>query len=77
MKMRSPDKEAITRYVDHDNPIDCAGSYKLESLGISLFESVEVDDSTGIIGSSPHPTGQDLRKKAFRYPKALSKWSHF
>ena len=69
MKMRSLDKEAITRYVDHDNPIDCAGSYKLESLGISLFESVEVDDSTGIIALPLIQLARPKEKKAFRYPK--------
>ena len=42
--MRKLDEESILRYVDRDTPFNCAGSYKLESLGISLFESV--DDAT-------------------------------
>ena len=40
----------IKKYVDQDNPIDCAGSYKLEEHGISLMESVKTSDHTAIIG---------------------------
>ena len=68
MKMRRLDKDAITRYVDYDNPIDCAGSYKLESLGISLFESVSVDDSTGIIGLPLIQLAKILRQKGLSIP---------
>jgi len=42
--------DAIARYVHIDNPLDCAGSFKVESLGISLFESVKSDDPTALIG---------------------------
>jgi septum formation protein len=40
----------ITEYVAKDNPIDCAGSFKAESLGISLFEELESKDPTALIG---------------------------
>lgn len=40
----------ITRYVDIDNPIDCAGSYKIEKHGIQLTESICTDDFTAIQG---------------------------
>ena len=40
----------IRRYVDLDQPLACAGSYKLEGLGIALFERVRGDDYTGVIG---------------------------
>ena len=40
----------ITKYVDEDLPLDCAGSYKLETKGIKLFEKIEMDDHTSIIG---------------------------
>ena len=68
MKMRALDKDAITRYVDYDNPIDCAGSYKLESLGISLFESIDVDDWTGIIGLPLLHLSKHLREHGFSIP---------
>lgn len=38
------------RYVARDNPIDCAGSFKFESLGITLFQRVETEDPTAIQG---------------------------
>ncbi len=50
MVMRALSPEAIARYVDRDAPLDCAGSYRVESLGISLFERVAGDDFTAVIG---------------------------
>lgn len=40
----------IERYVAREKPLDCAGSFKCESLGISLFERIENDDPTALIG---------------------------
>lgn len=40
----------VTKYVESDMPLDCAGSYKLETKGIKLFEKIEMDDHTSIIG---------------------------
>lgn len=48
--MRPLNLKEITHYVDHDLPLDCAGSYKLETTGIKLFEKIEMDDHTSIIG---------------------------
>lgn len=48
--MRSLTNDEIIRYVEEDRPLDCAGSYKLESRGIRLFEKIEMDDHTSIIG---------------------------
>ena len=42
--------ETIVRYVEADNPIDCAGSFKIESRGSRLFSSIECDDPTAIQG---------------------------
>lgn len=41
---------AIRRYVEADEPLDCAGSFKIESRGIRLFSSVECDDPSAIQG---------------------------
>ena len=38
------------RYLDLDTPYDCAGSAKIEALGIALVESVESTDPTSLIG---------------------------
>jgi MAF protein len=40
----------IRAYVERDEPLDCAGSFRLESQGIALFERIEGDDYTAIIG---------------------------
>jgi len=40
----------IERYVDRDKPFDCAGGFRAESLGITLFESIESSDPTALIG---------------------------
>jgi septum formation protein len=40
----------IERYVALDEPFDCAGSFRAEGLGVALFEAIESDDPTGLIG---------------------------
>jgi septum formation protein len=50
LHMRPLKETEILRYIDEDLPLDCAGSYKLESKGIKLVEKIEMDDHTSIIG---------------------------
>lgn len=40
----------IERYVDAEKPFDCAGSFKVEGLGISLFEDISCHDPTALVG---------------------------
>jgi septum formation protein len=40
----------IRDYVGKENPVDCAGSFKIEGLGIALMEKMEGDDYTALIG---------------------------
>lgn len=40
----------ITRYLQAEQPYDCAGSFKAEGLGVSLFRSTEGTDATSLIG---------------------------
>ncbi len=40
----------ITAYLDREQPYDCAGSVRSEALGIALFERIESDDPTALIG---------------------------
>jgi len=42
--------EALEQYLLRDRPYDCAGSAKIEALGICLVESVRSDDPTALIG---------------------------
>lgn len=50
LTMRPLGREAIRRYVERDLPLDCAGAYKIEGLGISLFSAVAGEDDTAIVG---------------------------
>lgn len=50
VRMRPLPRRTIEAYVDREQPWDCAGSAKIERLGIALMESVSSDDPTGLIG---------------------------
>jgi septum formation protein len=50
LSMRALDDAAIDRYLDADEPFDCAGSYKFEARGVALFEQVATKDPTAIVG---------------------------
>lgn len=47
---RSLTDEQISRYLEIDQPFDCAGSFKAEGLGVSLFRSTEGSDANSLIG---------------------------
>ncbi|MGN6312810.1 MAG: Maf family protein [Rhodanobacteraceae bacterium] len=47
---RALSTEEVTRYVERERPLDCAGGFKAEALGISLFERIESHDPTALIG---------------------------
>ncbi|MGO2453344.1 Maf family protein [Pseudomonas taetrolens] len=48
--MRTLDTEQIERYLRAEKPYDCAGSFKAEGLGVSLFQRTEGDDATSLVG---------------------------
>lgn len=48
--MRDLSSERISRYLHAEQPYDCAGSFKAEGLGVSLFRSTEGPDATSLIG---------------------------
>lgn len=50
VQFRQLGDEQIERYLRHDQPYQCAGSFKSEGLGITLFERMEGDDPTALIG---------------------------
>lgn len=58
----------IERYVSAENPCDCAGSFKVEGLGISLFESVQSQDPTALVGLPLIATARLLREAGFAVP---------
>lgn len=47
---RHLDEEEIARYVAREQPLDSAGSFRMEGLGIALFDRLEGDDPNTLIG---------------------------
>jgi len=58
----------VRRYVDAEQPYDCAGSFKAEGLGIALFESITSRDPTALIGLPRIATARMLRQAGFAIP---------
>ena len=50
VRFRKLDVAEIARYVAREMPLDCAGSFKVEGLGIGLFDAVNNEDPTALIG---------------------------
>ncbi len=50
VQFRPLDAAEIARYVAREQPLDCAGSFKVEGLGISLFERVDSSDPSALVG---------------------------
>ena len=50
VRFRQFDRRLADSYLRHDEPYDCAGSFKIEGAGFVLFESVKTDDPTALIG---------------------------
>ncbi|PWU29011.1 MULTISPECIES: nucleoside triphosphate pyrophosphatase [unclassified Pseudomonas] len=47
---RELDEARIRRYLEAERPFDCAGSFKAEGLGVSLFRATEGEDGTSLVG---------------------------
>ena len=68
LTMRRLTGEEITRYVRAEMPLDCAGSYKIEGLGVTLFEQIETRDHTAIVGLPLAQLSDTLRDLGFALP---------
>jgi septum formation protein len=65
---RTLSSDEIARYVAHENPIDCAGSFKAEAAGIALFERIRSEDPTALIGLPLIALAKLLRAAGFTLP---------
>jgi len=65
---RSLSGQEIERYVERERPFDCAGGFRAEGLGISLFESIESRDPTALIGLPLIWVACALRRAGFQLP---------
>jgi septum formation protein len=68
VRFRRLDRESIERYVDAERPFDCAGSFKCEGYGITLFEAIESSDPTALIGLPLIALCGLLRKAGYALP---------
>lgn len=50
VRFRELSATEIENYLHAEQPYDCAGSFKCEGLGISLFESIESSDPNSLVG---------------------------
>lgn len=50
VKFRTLSLNEIQDYLDIEQPYDCAGAFKCEGLGISLFEAIKSSDPFALIG---------------------------
>ncbi|WP_028669945.1 Maf family protein [Saccharospirillum impatiens] len=58
----------IDRYIEKESPLDCAGSFKVEALGITLFQSVRSDDPNALIGLPLISLANKLREAGYFLP---------
>ena len=50
VRFRELTREEIERYVAVEQPLDCAGAFKSEGLGVALFEEIGGTDPSALIG---------------------------
>ena len=62
------DQLTIERYVAKERPLDCAGGFKSEGLGIALCESIDSADPSALIGLPLIRLSAALRAAGFEVP---------
>lgn len=65
---RSLSMDEIDRYIEREQPLDCAGSFKCEGLGISLFERIDNEDPSALIGLPLIALSRLLREAGIALP---------
>ena len=66
--IRRLDRATIERYVSVESPLDCAGGFKSEGLGITLCDRIESIDPTALIGLPLIQLAQILRRVGMQIP---------
>ncbi|MBD3674496.1 MAG: septum formation protein Maf [Planctomycetaceae bacterium] len=72
LRMRDLTPAEIEAYVDLDEPFDCAGGFKYEAHGVSLFEEVRCTDTTAIQGLPLLTLSKVLRDFGLHFPMSSS-----
>jgi septum formation protein len=68
VKLRPLSDAEIDRYIEREKPFDCAGGFKAEALGIVLFERIDTEDPTAIVGMPLIWLASALRAVGFAVP---------
>lgn len=68
VRLRRLSDAEIDQYIAIEQPLDCAGSFKVESLGISLFDAVDSQDPTALVGLPLISLCHGLRKFGIAIP---------
>jgi septum formation protein len=68
VRFRALSSAEIERYVAAEQPLDCAGSFKSEGLGITLFDAIETQDPTALVGLPLIAAARLLRDAGFALP---------
>jgi septum formation protein len=68
VSFRALDRATIERYVAKERPLDCAGGFKSEGLGITLCESIDSADPSALIGLPLIRLSAALRSAGFELP---------
>lgn len=68
VEFRDLTQEEIERYLDAEEPYNCAGSFKSERLGVTLCKSMQGDDPTTLIGLPLIKVAQSLRDFGLNLP---------
>ena len=68
VRFRTLSQAEVERYVEAEQPLDCAGSFKSEGRGITLFDAIETVDPTALIGLPLIATARLLRDAGFVLP---------
>jgi septum formation protein len=65
---RRLDDASIERYLDREDVLQCAGAFRCEGLGISLFERIDSNDPSALIGLPLIATSRLLRACGYALP---------
>ena len=68
VRFRTLARVEVERYVDAEQPFDCAGAFKCEGLGIALFEAIRSDDPTALVGLPLIALAKALRSAGYALP---------
>ncbi len=68
VRFRRLSSSEVSRYIEQEPALDCAGAFKSEALGISLFTALRSDDPTALIGLPMIAVSMALRTFGIQIP---------